>query len=82
MYNKIVIAMVHPYKEARDYLTSLCKKLNIPLFWVYLFYNGERGREAFHVKDFEPLHGENFLKLNTSILSKDECIKLIKLYIE
>lgn len=79
---KVTIAMVYPYKEARDYLTDMCERLEIPLKWVYLRYEEERGRESFHVKDFEfPFLGEKTLQLNTDKLSIEECIKQINIYI-
>lgn len=78
----VIISMVYPYKEARDYLTEMCDRLEIDLVWVYLSYDGERGREAFHVQDFEPIsEDEHALELNTSIVSEEQCIYLIKKYI-
>lgn len=65
----IILSLVYPYQEARDYLNSLCEDVK----WVYLTYDGERERDSYHVKDFE-IPGEEVLKLNTSELSVDECI--------
>jgi hypothetical protein len=49
---------------------------------VYLYYKEERGRESFHVKDFEfPFLEEKILQLNTSELSVEECIEQINSYI-
>jgi adenylylsulfate kinase-like enzyme len=81
MHPSVIVSMVYPYREARDYLTKMCKRLEIPLVWVYLYYHEERGREHFHVQDFElPNHAN--LWLNTTNLSEDECIRHIKFYID
>ena len=67
----VVLSLVYPYKEARDYLNSICNDV----MWVYLTYDGERERDLYHVKDFEiPGDNENALVLNTSKLSIQECI--------
>jgi hypothetical protein len=72
------MSLVYPYKEARDYLNSLVPDVK----WVYLHYAGERGREEFHVKDFElDLLEEHVLSLNTSELSIEECIDQIINYV-
>jgi len=76
----VVMSLVYPYKEARDYLNSL----NSDVKWVFLKYEKEevRGRENFHVADFEyPYLDENVLQLNTSKLSEKECIEKIKSYV-
>lgn len=72
----VVMSLVYPYKETRDYLNSL----NKDICWVYLTYEGERGRESFHVADFEtPLEDEKVLHLNTTKETETECInKIIK----
>jgi adenylylsulfate kinase-like enzyme len=76
--NNITLSLVYPYKEARDYLRSLDPEV----VFVYLHYAGERGREEFHVKDFEFQYlEEKVLQLNTSRWSVEECIHLIKDYI-
>lgn len=77
--NNITLSLVYPYKEARDYLNSLVPDVK----WVYLHYAGERGREEFHVKDFEFQYlEEKILQLNTSRWSIEECITKIKNYID
>ena len=76
--NNIVLSLVYPYKEARDYLNSI----NSNIKWVYLTYEGERGREKFHVQDFEvPDETEKALHLNTSELTEAQCVDLIKKHI-
>jgi len=69
----VVLSLVYPYKEARDYLNSLTNDV----LWVYLIYSGERGRENFHVKDFDTPDEEDVLCLDTSKLSIEECINAI-----
>jgi len=75
--NKVVLSLVYPYKEARDYLNSICNDVR----WVYLVYELDRGKEQYHVTDFEhPGHGE-VLYLNTEWITEKECIKEIKEYL-
>jgi len=69
-----VLSLVYPYKEARDYLNSL----NSDVLWVYLTYDGtQRGREDFHVKDFEPCDDENVIHINTREKSVSESLEII-----
>jgi gluconate kinase len=75
--NKVVLSLVYPYKEARDYLNSLSGNVK----WVYLTYKDVRGRENFHVKDFEVPLVESFLKIDTSKNTIYECVDQIKNYI-
>lgn len=76
--NKVVLSLVYPYKEARDYLNSLTNDVK----WVYLHYSGERGREANHVKDFEfPFLDENILQIETSSITVEESLNKIKSYV-
>jgi hypothetical protein len=73
----VIISLVYPYKETRDYLNSICDDVK----WIYLHYAGERGREQFHVQDFEfPYLEEKVLQLNTSDLSVEDCLTEIKNY--
>lgn len=81
-YPLVLVSAVYPLEEARNYLTELNqnpitdRKL---VSWVYLTYEGERGREANHVKDFEEpkLETPNLLTLNTSNHGINECIEKI-----
>ena len=76
--NDVVLSLVYPYKEARDYLRSLESEVR----FVYLYYRGNRGKEQFYVRDFElDLLEENVWTLDTSILSEEECIKQIYEYV-
>ena len=72
----VIISMVYPYKEARDYLNNLIKCAD----WVYLSYNEDRGKLSYHVKDFDIPYKETVLQLNTSDLSLDECVNEIGVY--
>jgi adenylylsulfate kinase-like enzyme len=73
----IVLSLIYPYRDARNYLNSL----NDNVKWIHLTYEGKRGREDFHVKDFEYPIGERILHLDTSKLSITECVDAIKSYI-
>jgi adenylate kinase family enzyme len=76
MGDDVVLSLVYPYKEARDYLNSLCKDVH----WIYLTYEGERGRENFHVKDFDVPTDERILHLDTSKMSPFDCVTEILKY--
>lgn len=70
----VILSLVYPYKEAREYLNNLCNEVK----WIYLTYDEKRGRESFHVEDFDYPSKENVLHLNTSKLSIEECVNKIK----
>ena len=61
----VTLSLVYPYKEARDYLNNLSKDV----FWIYLTYSEKRGREEFHVNDFEEPIQEKVLNINTSSIN-------------
>lgn len=77
----VIVTLVYPYKEAREYLSNL----NEDVLWVYLYYNPTelRGRENFHVLDFDVPENPN-LSINTSeqseLGSALQIINLIKNY--
>lgn len=73
----VILSLVYPYKEARDYLNNLVPNVK----WVYLTYTNLRGREANHVKDFEEPELENFLQINTDNLTIKESILNILEYV-
>lgn len=73
----VILSLVYPYQEARDYLDSLSKDVR----WVYLTYSGERGREKNHVKEFE-VPDKNYILLDTSVLSIEECLTEINNYVK
>jgi len=79
-YNKayhVILSLVYPYKEARDYLNSLVPHVK----WIYLTYTNPRGREGFHVADFEEPKMENFLQINTDNNTIKESISKILDYV-
>jgi len=69
----VILALVYPYKEARDYLRSLTSEVK----FVYLTYEVDRGRENFHVKNFEYPEEDEALYLNTEWIEIKECINEI-----
>jgi adenylylsulfate kinase-like enzyme len=75
--NNVVLSLVYPYKEARDYLKSLDSEAK----FVYLDYELHRGREQFHVEDFEYPDKDEALHLNTEWITEEDCIKQIYEYV-
>jgi adenylylsulfate kinase-like enzyme len=73
----VVLSLVYPYKEARDYLRSLTSEVK----FVHLTYEVDRGREQYHVSDFEYPQDEDVLHLNTEWLEINDCIKQILEYV-
>ena len=73
----VILSLVYPYKEAREYLNSISDNVA----WIYLTYEGERGRENFHVGDFETPENEQVLHLDTSKLTIEECTFKIQEYV-
>jgi adenylylsulfate kinase-like enzyme len=74
----VIVSVVYPYKEARDYLNSLSDDVK----WIYLTYTKPRGREGFHVADFEEPELENFMQINTDNQSIEEAADKIMKYVE
>lgn len=75
----VIVAAVYPIKEAREYFESIHDEI----VWVYLTYEGNRGREEFHVKDYELPSGElkNIIKINTSQDEISKCVnKILSFY--
>jgi adenylylsulfate kinase-like enzyme len=74
-----ILSFVTPYEEYRKYLAENSKKL----IEIYLFYNEniDRGRNTFFAKDFEA-PSRNFLSLNTSIFSIEQCVNEIINYVK
>ena len=71
----VVLSLVYPYEEAREYLRKLTKGVR----WIYLIYQDDRNRDQFKVEDFELPHMDNVdLILNTSVDSVDVCADKIK----
>lgn len=78
----VIISMVYPYMEARDYLNELQEGV----FWAYLEYDSvkePRGRENFHVKDFdEPTADElmrkSFTVIDTTKYGESQAMNMIR----
>lgn len=71
----VIVTLVSPYRELREELKSRSKVQEI---WVHT--SEIRGRENFHVEDYErPLN--NFIEINTTGKSEDESVEelLLKL---
>jgi adenylylsulfate kinase-like enzyme len=76
--DSVVLSLVYPYKEARDYLNSISDDVK----WIYITYTGERGREKFHVADFDiPTEDENVLHLDTTSMTPAESLQIIEKYV-
>lgn len=72
--NNVIYSMVFPYREVRDYLRTLMPEAK----FYYLTYDTPRGRENFHVQDFELDSDEVYTYINTDTLSIEETVKLIQ----
>jgi adenylylsulfate kinase-like enzyme len=76
----VIMALVYPYKEAREFLRSLGENV----VFVYLHYdkNENRGREKFWVEDFEsPIGEENVYPINTSEKNEEMALReVIEIY--
>ena len=78
-YGDVIVSAVYPLKEARKYLNDL----NVSnVAWVFLKYEKPRGRESFHVKEFE-VYSEgydtlNTTQINTDFVSIDDCMDIVK----
>jgi adenylylsulfate kinase-like enzyme len=74
-----ILSFVTPYEEYRKYLLDNSAKL----FEIYLFYNEDidRGRNMNFAKDFETPR-RNFLSLNTSAFTIEQCVNEIVNYIK
>jgi adenylylsulfate kinase-like enzyme len=74
-----ILSFVTPYEEYRKYLFENSNKL----IEIYLFYNEniDRGRNDFFAKDFET-PSRNFLSLNTSLFSVEQCVNEIINYVK
>jgi adenylylsulfate kinase-like enzyme len=74
-----ILSFVTPYEEYRKYLAENSNKL----IEIYLFYNEnvDRGRNDFFAKDFQKPK-TNFLSLNTSIYSVEQCVNEIINYVK
>lgn len=75
VYSNVVLSLVYPYEECREYLS----KLNKGVKWIYLIYQDDRGKSQFKVTDFELPHMDNVdLIINTSNTSVEDSVDQIK----
>jgi adenylylsulfate kinase len=66
----VVVSLVSPYKDQRDEFKD---KLGDSIQEIYIHTNEIRGREQFHVKEYQA-PTENFIDIDTTNISVDECI--------
>lgn len=76
-YEIVIISAVYPILEAREYLNEIAQNVK----WVHLSYDETRGRENFHVKDFEMpkslINTPNQAFLNTTNSTIIECVEYV-----
>lgn len=72
--HSVVVSLVSPYKDQREEF-----KVNNNVIEIYVHTSEVRGREEFHVSDYDP-PTENFIDIDTTDKGEDESfIDLIKL---
>ncbi len=71
--NDVIVSLVSPYRDQREEFNS---KLGNDIIEIYVHTENLRGREDFHVKNYEePL--ENFLDMDTSDVIIETCVNQI-----
>ena len=73
--NSVIVSLVSPYKDQRDNF-----KQNSNVVEIYVHTDEIRGREQFHVQNYEP-PTENFIEINTTNTTVDECVEKIVKYV-
>ena len=74
--NNVAVSLVSPYRDQREGFKNLLKGSIIE---IYVHTENLRGREDYHVKNYEePL--ENFLDMDTSDVLIETCVKEIMDY--
>ena len=73
--NNVIVSLVSPYKDQRDTF-----KQNPNVVEIYVHTDEIRGREQFHVQNYEP-PTENFIEINTTNTTVDECVEKIIKYV-
>jgi adenylylsulfate kinase len=69
----VVVSLVSPYRDQREEF-----KLNTSVIEIYVHTTEDRGREQYHVKDYEPPL-ENFIDIDTTIKNEtDSYYELLK----
>ena len=73
--NNVIVSLVSPYKDQRDNF-----KQNPNVVEIYVHTDEIRGREQFHVQNYEP-PTENFIEINTTNITVEECVEKIIKYV-
>jgi len=73
--NSVIVSLVSPYKDQRDNF-----KQNPSVVEIYVHTDEIRGREQFHVQNYEQ-PTENFIEINTTNTTVEECIEKIVKYV-
>jgi adenylylsulfate kinase len=73
--NSVIVSLVSPYKDQRDNF-----KQNPNVVEIYVHTDEIRGREQFHVQNYEQ-PTENFIEINTTNTTVEECIEKIVNYV-
>jgi adenylylsulfate kinase len=73
--SNVIVSLVSPYKDQRDNF-----KQNSNVVEIYVHTDEIRGREQFHVQNYEP-PTENFIEINTTNTTVDECVEKIIKYV-
>jgi adenylylsulfate kinase len=68
----VIMSLVSPYKDLRDEL-----KEKSDVIEIYVHTNDVRGRESFHVENYEK-PTTNFIDIDTTNISISDCINKIK----
>jgi adenylylsulfate kinase len=76
--NNVVVSLVSPYKDQREEFKN---KLGDSLKEFYVHTTEIRGRENFHVENYQQ-PTENYLNLDTTNISVEECLQKIRSYAE
>lgn len=74
--NNVVVSLVSPYKDQREEFKT---KLGDSIKEFYVHTTEIRGRENFHVENYQQ-PTENYLNLDTTNISVEECLNKIKSY--
>lgn len=74
--NNVVVSLVSPYKDQREEFKT---KLGDSIKEFYIHTTEIRGRENFHVENYQQ-PTENYLNIDTTNISVEECLNKIKSY--
>jgi adenylylsulfate kinase len=76
--NNVVVSLVSPYKDQREEFKN---KLGNSLKEFYVHTTEVRGRENFHVENYQQ-PTENYLDIDTTNIPVEECLQKIRSYAE